>query len=270
MQDLSRLSGTTALVTGASSGIGAEFARRLAQRGADLVIVARSGDKLEELASSLRSAHGVRVLTEKLDLSEPEAPRAMFERTVEHGIEVGFLVNNAGGGAGGPVTQADPAVIAAMVNLNANTVIDNTIRFLPGMVSRGSGVIVNVTSVSAFQPTPYVAAYAASKAMVQSFTQAVGAEVADSGVRVLAVHPGVTVSGQKSEDVLPEMGRLCGIRQPEQVVTTAFRALGSRKLSVVDGRRYSMYAALAQRLPNRMNIALSRRFTRTLRTLIAA
>ncbi|MEV4048945.1 SDR family NAD(P)-dependent oxidoreductase [Streptomyces sp. NPDC049744] len=268
MQELSRLSGTTALVTGASSGIGAEFARRLAQRGTDLVIVARSGDKLEELASSLRSAYGVRVLTEKLDLSDPEAPREMFERTVEHGIEVGFLVNSAGGGAGGPVAQADPMAIAAMVNLNAQAVIDSTIRFLPGMVSRGSGTIVNIASVSAFQPTLYLAAYAASKAMVQSFTQTVAAEVAESGVRVLAVHPGVTVSGQKSEDILPEIARLCGVRQPEQVVTTAFRALGSRKLSVVDGRRYSMYAAVAQRVPNRMNIALSRRFTRTLRSLI--
>lgn len=270
MKDLSRLSGTTALVTGASGGIGAEFAHRLAQRGANLVIVARSGDKLEALASSLRSAHGVRVLTEKLDLSEPGAPHAMFELTVEHGIEVGFLVNNAGGGVGGPLAKADPAVISAMVNLNAHAVIDSTTYFLPGMVSRGSGVIVNVASVNAFQPMPYLAAYAASKAMVQSFTQAVGAEVADSGVRVLAVHPGVTVSGQKSEDVLPEIGRVCGVRQPEQVVTTAFQALHSRKLSVVDGRRYSMYAALAQRLPIRTNIALTRRITRTLRALTGA
>ncbi|MGW7757514.1 SDR family NAD(P)-dependent oxidoreductase [Streptomyces violaceusniger] len=259
MQDLSRLSGTTALVTGASGGIGAEFAARLAQRGADLVLVARSGDKLETLASSLRSAHGVRVLTEKLDLSEPEAPRAMFEWTVEHGLEVGFLVNNAGGGVGGAAAKADPAVVAAMVNLNGQAVVENTIRFLPGMVSRGRGTIVNVTSASAFMPTPYLAAYGGSKAMAQSFTLAVSAEVADAGVRVLAVSPGVTVTGQKSEDILPAMARLGGLRQPEQVVTTAFRALGSRKALVVDGRRNALFARLVQRLPDRTTRALGRR-----------
>ncbi|MEU1944039.1 MULTISPECIES: SDR family NAD(P)-dependent oxidoreductase [unclassified Streptomyces] len=261
MQDLSRLSGTTALITGASGGIGAEFAARLAQRGADLVLVARSGDKLEALASSLSSAHGVRVLTEKLDLSEPGAPRAMFEWTVEHGIEVGFLVNNAGGGVGGAAAKADPAGVAAMVNLNGQALVESTIRFLPGMVSRGRGTIVNVTSASAFLPTPYLAAYAGSKAMAQSFTLAVGAEVADAGVRVLAVSPGVTVTGQKSEDILPTMAKIGGLRKPEQVVTTAFRALGSRKASVVDGRRNALFARLVQRLPDRAARELGRRMT---------
>ncbi|MFF0147473.1 hypothetical protein ATK36_6200 [Amycolatopsis sulphurea] len=261
MYDLARLPGTTALVTGASGGIGAEFARRLAQRGADLVIVARSGDKLETLASFLRSAYGVRVWTEKLDLSETDAPRDLFEQTVEHGIEIGFLVNNAGGGVGGPAAKADPAGVAAMVQLNSHAVVDSMIRFLPGMVSRGRGAIVNVVSASAFQPTPYLAAYAASKAMVQSFTQAVGEEVAGSGVRVLAVHPGVTVTGQRSEEILGVMAKFCGLRQPEHVVTTAFRALGSRKFSVVDGRRYSLFTGLTQRLPARTTLALMRRIT---------
>ncbi|UYM25829.1 SDR family NAD(P)-dependent oxidoreductase [Streptomyces albus] len=263
MQDLSRLSGTTALITGASGGIGAEFAARLAQRGADLVLVARSGEKLEALASSLRSAHGVRVLTEKLDLAEPGAPRAMLEWTLEHGIEVGFLVNNAGGGVGGAAAAADPAVVAAMVNLNGQAVVESTIRFLPGMVSRGRGTIVNVTSASAFLPGPYMAAYAGSKAMAQSFTVAVGAEVADAGVRVLAIAPGVTATGQKSEEILPELARFGGLRQPEQVVTTAFRALGSRKASVVDGRRYALFARLVQRLPDRTARALGRRIAKS-------
>ncbi|RJQ89081.1 SDR family NAD(P)-dependent oxidoreductase [Amycolatopsis panacis] len=261
MHNLARLSGTTALVTGASGGIGSEFARRLAQRGADLVIVARSGDKLEALASFLRSTHGVRVRTEKLDLSETDAPRALFERTVEHGIEVGFLVNNAGSGAVGPAVKADPAAIAAMMNLNSHAVVDSMIRFLPGMVSRGRGVIVNVGSAAAFQPMPYEAAYAASKAMVQSFTQAVGEEIAGSGVRVLAVHPGVTVTGQRSEEILGVVAKFCGLRQPEHVVTTAFRALGSRKFSVVDGCRYSLFVGMTQRLPARTTVALMRRIT---------
>ncbi|GHE38755.1 MULTISPECIES: SDR family NAD(P)-dependent oxidoreductase [Streptomyces] len=261
MHDLSRLSGTTALITGASGGIGEAFARELARRGADLVLVARSGDRLEELASSLRSAHGVRALTQKLDLSEAGAARAMHEWTVEEGLEVGFLVNNAGGGVGGAAVRADPEAVAAMVRLNGNTVVDSTLRFLPGMVSRGRGAIVNVGSASAFQPTPYLAAYGGSKAMVQSFTQAVSGELAGSGVRVLAVHPGVTLSGQRSEEVLPAMARMGGERRPEQVVATAFRALGSGRTSVVDGRRYAAFTTLTQRLPNRAAVALARKMT---------
>ncbi|WP_217168649.1 SDR family oxidoreductase [Streptomyces sp. AC512_CC834] len=262
MQDLSRLSGTTALVTGASGGIGAEFAHRLARRGADVVLVARSGDKLEGLASSLRSAHGVRVLTQKLDLSEPGAAGAMYEWSVEKGVEIGFLVNNAGGGVGGAAAKADPAAVAAMVQLNANTPVESTIRFLPGMVERGTGTVVNVSSASAFLPTPYLAGYASAKALVRSFTLAVADEAAGSGVRVLALFPGVTATGQKSEDVLPEMARLGGIRTPEQVVGTAFRALGSGRISVVDGRRYATFARLNQLLPERAALALARRLTK--------
>lgn len=261
MQNLSDMSGTTALVTGASGGIGAKFAAKLAQRGADLVLVARSGDKLEALASSLRPVYGVRVLTLELDLSEPESPRAMFDWAVKHGVEVGFLVNNAGGGIGGAASKADPAAIAAMVTLNGLAVVESTVHFLPGMVTRGHGTIINVTSASAFLPTPYLAAYGGSKAMALAFTLAVGVEVADAGVQVLAVSPGVTVTGQQSQDILPAMARFAGLRQPEQVVTTAFRALSKGKVSVVDGRRNALFAHLVKRLPDQMASELGRRLT---------
>ena len=255
MYDLSNVAGRTALITGASTGIGAEFARQLAARGANLVLVARSIDKLEHLAAALRAEHHVDVVIQQLDLAEPDASKRLFERVVELGLSVDLLVNNAGLGWAGPSAELAPDRAAALVDLNVKAVMENTVLFLPAMVARGRGAIINVASTAAFQPAPYMAAYAATKAFVLSFTQAVSAENADTGVRVLALCPGPTetpmMSGQKSP-----LGKM---RTPEQVVATALKALGRRRASVVDGRLNAFVARIVSRLPESMLLTMATR-----------
>ncbi|MEV6171700.1 SDR family oxidoreductase [Streptomyces sp. NPDC051954] len=255
MYDPSVISGRTALITGASSGIGEEFARRLAARGAHLLLVARSIDKLDALAASLRAAHHVDVFTERIDLSAAHASERLFQRIADLGLSIDFLVNNAGLSPLGAVADMDPEAAGPLVNLNVRTVMENTVRVLPDMVSRGGGVIINIAGTGAFQPAPYMAARTASAAFVLSFTQAVSAENADTGVRVFALCPGPTdtpmMSGQKSP-----LGKM---RTPEQVVTTALKALGVRKASVVDGRLNNLIARVGSRLPEAMTLAMARR-----------
>jgi uncharacterized protein len=255
MYDPSAVAGRTALITGASSGIGAEFARQLAARGANLVLVARSIDKLDALAASLRAAHHVDVVTEKIDLSAADASEQLYQRVAELGLSIDILVNNAGFSSLGPVADLDPELAGPTVNLNVRTVLENTVRFLPAMVSRAGGAIINIAGTGAFQPAPYMAARTASAAFVLSFTQAVSAENADTGVRVFALCPGPTdtpmMSGQQSP-----LGKM---RTPEQVVTTALRALGNRKASVVDGRLNTVVARVGSRLPEAMILSMGRR-----------
>ena len=255
MYDPSVISGRTALVTGASSGIGAEFARQLAARGAKLVLVARSIDKLDALAASLRTAHHVDVFTEQIDLSAADASERLFQRIAELGLSVDFLVNNAGLSPLGAVADMDPDIAGPLVNLNVRTVMETTVRFLPGMVSRGGGVIINIAGTGAFQPAPYMAARTASAAFVLSFTQAVSAENAGTGVRVFALCPGPTDTPMTSGQESP-LGKM---RTPEQVVTTALKALGVRKASVVDGRLNNVIARVGSRLPEAMILSIASR-----------
>jgi short-subunit dehydrogenase len=253
--DLSRLPGRTALVTGASSGIGAEFSRQLAARGANLILVARSIDKLETAAAALRRAHNVDVVTVKLDLSESGASAELFRRVTELNLSVDFLVNNAGLGDGGPAVDLAPERAAALVALNVEAVLENTVRFLPAMVTRGNGAIINVASTGGFQPAPYLAAYSATKAFVLSFTQAVSAENADTGVRVLALCPGPTETPMMAGQDSP-LGKM---RTPEQAVATALKALGTRKASIVDGRLNAFVARFGSRLPESMLLGIGSR-----------
>jgi uncharacterized protein len=253
--DPSLVSGRTALITGASSGIGAEFARQLAARGANLVLVARSIDKLDALAASLGAEYGIKVFAEKLDLSTPDASQGLYQRITELGVSVDILVNNAGLASLGPVAGLDPDQVGALVNLNVKAVMENTVRFLPAMISRGGGVIINVAGTGAFQPGPFMAARTASAAFVLSFTQAVSAENVDTGVRAFALCPGPTETpmtrGQKSP--------LGTMRTPDQVVATALQALNSRKASVVDGRLNAAVARIGSRLPEFLVLAMARR-----------
>ncbi|MEU7857750.1 SDR family oxidoreductase [Nonomuraea sp. NPDC049141] len=258
MHDLSHLTGRTALVTGASTGIGAAFARELARRGADLVLVARSDATLKVMAESLTASYGVRVTAVPLDLSDPHASARLYEQT--GGQDIDFLVNNAGVSHRGDAAEADPGRLAALVDLNVQAVMGTTLRFLPGMRARGRGVIVNVASTSAFMPIPYLAAYAASKAFVRSFTQAVSAENAGTGVRILALCPGLTDTPMTAGPNIAGAGKK---RAPEQVVATAFRTLATRKSSVVDGGRNALLARVfSQRLPESFVLSVGRRLAR--------
>ncbi|WP_405060259.1 SDR family oxidoreductase [Kribbella sp. NBC_01505] len=255
MHDPTLIAGRTALVTGASTGIGAEFARQLAARGAHLILVARSLDKLDALAADLRAKHQLDVFTMQLDLSTPNASARLFQRVSDLGRSVDFLVNNAGFSSLGPTAELDPDQVPGIVNLNVEVIMENTVRALPPMIARGGGVIINIAGTGAFQPGPYMAARTASAAFILSFTQAVHAENTDRGVRVFALCPGPTATPMTSGQTSP-LGKM---RTPDQVVATALKALGNRKASVVDGRLNNLVARIGSRLPEPLVLAMATR-----------
>ncbi|WP_435177590.1 SDR family NAD(P)-dependent oxidoreductase [Actinacidiphila sp. bgisy145] len=219
----------TTVVTGAATGIGAAITERLAAQGTRLVLVARDGARLEAAAGRLRAEHGAEVSALALDLSRPGAPSRLAEWLAGAGLDVDVLVNNAGASLLGPVAGSDPARLRSLVDLNAGAVAELTALLLPAMVSRGTGAVVNVASTGAYAPAPYVAAYAASKAFVLSFTQAVWAETKETGVRVVAVSPGPTETAMNPR-------RIPGKREPGSVADTVMTALAGRGPAVVDGR----------------------------------
>lgn len=235
----------TALVTGAATGIGAAITERLAAQGMDLVLVARDAARLEAAAGRLRAMHRVGVLTVPLDLSRPDAPAYLDKHLQDAGTGVDILVNNAGSALAGPVADADPARMRALIDLNATAVAETTALFLPDMLARGRGAIVNIASTAAYAPAPYNAAYGASKAFVLSFTRALWYETRGTGVRVVAVSPGAVETPMNRS-------RVPGKRRPEQVAGTVMAALRGRAPAVVDGRAFAFQAfAFSRVLPSR-------------------
>ncbi len=186
---------TTALITGASSGIGEAFARRLAAAGTDLALVARSADKLNALAGELTAKHGIRAEVIAADLSAPGAAQEVWEEAQKRGLAVDILVNNAGFGTNGVFDALPLARELEEIALNATAVVALTHLFLPPMLAQKRGAVINVASTAAFQPVPYMAVYGATKAFVLSFSEALWAENRGRGVRVLAFCPGVVNTG---------------------------------------------------------------------------
>jgi uncharacterized protein len=182
------------LITGASAGIGAEFARLLAKDGDALVLTARRQDRLEALARELRAGHGVRVEVIAADLADENAPRLLFDKIAALGLQVRTLVNNAGFGLRGAFADQPLDRLIEMLDINVVALTRLTGLFLPAMIGRGTGGIINLASVAAFQPGPYMAVYYASKAYVLSFSQAIAYETRGSSVVVTAVCPGATES----------------------------------------------------------------------------
>ncbi|MEU8239127.1 SDR family oxidoreductase [Actinoplanes missouriensis] len=251
--------GTHVLITGASSGLGAEFATRFAARGADVVLVARRADRLAELAAGLEREHGVTAVPIALDLSHPDAPAKLRAQLDERGIRVQSLVNNAGFGAKGPFADADPDRIQEMIALNVSSLVGLTRQFLPGL----TGVLVNVASTAAYQPCPQMAVYGATKAFVLSFTEALAAETRGSGLRVVAVSPGPTST--EFFDVVGTRDAAVGRFQTAgQVVSRTMRELDRARPrpSVVSGRMNALSAAMATIAPRRFTLAVSARVLR--------
>ena len=198
----------TALVTGASGGIGEEFAKLLASKRGDLVLVARNGDKLQRVAESLTAAHKVQVHCLAIDLSTASAP-AQVERFLESKkLAVDVLINNAGFGTFGPFVESDPAVELGQIQLNVTTLTHLTRLLLPAMVRRGKGRILNVASTAAFQPGPMMAVYYATKAYVLSFSEALANELKGTGVTSTCLCPGPTSTGFNERAKLGSGGML--------------------------------------------------------------
>jgi short-subunit dehydrogenase len=252
--------GTTALITGASAGLGVEFAEQFAARGADLVLVARREDRLRELAERLERRHGITATVIALDLARPDAAAELRRAVDERGLSVQSLVNNAGFGMKGAFAEADPAPTAQMVQLNVAALVAITREFLPDLAADGRGALVNIASAAAYQPCPSMAVYGASKAFVLSFTEALAYETRGSGLRVLAVSPGPTRT-EFFEVVGTEDAAVGRFQTPEQVVSLAVRELDRRRTrpSVVSGRGNAVGARLATLMPRRLTLAVSGR-----------
>lgn len=248
------LSGGTALITGASSGLGVEFARRFAARGSNLVLVARRAEKLEELAAELRATANVEIEVLPADLGVPGAAVALRNELERRNVSVTSLVNNAGFGSHGAFDQADPVRMAGEMQLNMGAVVELARAFMPQLL-QGRGALVMVASTAAYQPTPGMAVYGATKAFVLSFTEALWAEARGTGLRVLAVSPGST----KTEffDVVGTDDASVGRQQtPAQVIEAAFRELdrANGRPSIVSGRM-NHFTALSTRLLSRRTLA---------------
>jgi uncharacterized protein len=185
----------TAVITGASSGIGADLARLFARDGSRLLLAARSVTALEKLAVELRSLYGVECLSFGVDLAEATGPRDLVRFCAARGLEVDVLVNNAGFGAWGELVSIDPDRQLAMIEVNVAALTHLTRLLLPGMLERGRGRILNVASTAAFQPGPLMAVYYATKAYVLSFSEALAEELRGTGVTVTTLCPGPTATG---------------------------------------------------------------------------
>lgn len=184
----------TALITGASSGIGLELARLFAADGADLVIVARRRERLETLRGELQKAHHVKVHVLPKDLTDPHAPDEIFEWARTNGVAVDVLVNNAGFGARGSVVSIEARHQVDMLQVNVTALTHLTRLFLPGMLERRRGAILNLGSSAGFQPIPHLSVYAASKAYVLAFTEGLAEELRGRGVTATVLAPGATAT----------------------------------------------------------------------------
>jgi short-subunit dehydrogenase len=240
-----------ALVTGASSGIGAALARRIARDGHDLVLVARRTDLLESLAHELEKA-GVRAQVIAKDLLRPGAPRELFDEVGRRGLTVGWLVNNAGFGMNGPFHRLALERELDVIRLNVQVPVELTGLCLPGMVERKRGVVMNVSSLGAFAPGPYMATYCATKSFVLSFSEAIAEEVRGTGVEVLCVCPGFTrTEFQDKADVdvsgIPSFAWMSA----EEVADQAVRGVGHGPV-LVNGVMNSMMARVTKVVPHSM------------------
>ena len=242
-----------ALVTGASSGIGAEFARLLAGRGMHLVLTARRKERLEELAEELHTRHGTLCEIIPVDLSDREASSELCEEIRRRERTIELLVNNAGFAVVADIAGTDGEAIARMLRVNISALTELTGHFLPEMMERGHGAIINLSSVAAFQPIAYMGAYAASKSYVLHFSEALWAEARNAGVTVIALCPGVTET--EFFDVAGVSGWLKKRRSssPEWVARKALKALEKKRQYVVPGF-WNYVCSLLVRLASRSRV----------------
>jgi uncharacterized protein len=254
----------TALVTGASFGIGLELARIFAREGHDLVLVARSADKLRQLAAELERAHSARSLILATDLTEPGAAAYVLDQTTRAQIVVDILVNNAGFGQYGFFAENDLEECLRQIQLNVSTLTHLTRLYLPEMIARKEGRILNVASTAAFQPGPLMAVYFATKAYVLHLSEALANELQGSGVTVTCLCPGATATEFHKRANATEMRLLkMGSMDPKTVAEDGYRAMMAGKPVVISGFRNWLVAQSVRFSPRRLVTAIARKTQET-------
>jgi short-subunit dehydrogenase len=255
----------TALITGASAGIGDAIARELASRGHGVTLVARREERLRALAAELGSAHGVRAEVIRADLGDAAARERLANQVDELGLEVEILVNNAGFGGAGNVAESDREHLVAMVQVNCEALLDLQARYLPAMVDRGRGTVINVASTAAFQPIPGTATYAATKAFVLSLSEAVHEELRGTGVTLTAVCPGpVRTEFTEVAGISGAEAQVPGLfwMSSETVARSAVDAAEKGKRAIVPGLLNRAGALTGQYTPRTFVLPIARRIWR--------
>lgn len=238
------------LITGASSGIGEAFARRLADEGHNLVLIARGEEKLHELCDELMLKHKITAHYIAADLIKEDAVAMVHDETQKRGFEIDWLINNAGFGSMGDFAQLDGENELNIIKLNVLALVSLTHRYVAGMRERKSGTVVNVSSTAGFQPIPFFATYAATKAFVTSFTEAIAEENRPFGIRILALCPGTTRTNFFAASKIDDPVQIKGLQTPEQVVETALKELKSGRSKVVSGWVNYLGALAGSYVPN--------------------
>ncbi|UOQ55128.1 SDR family NAD(P)-dependent oxidoreductase [Hymenobacter cellulosivorans] len=251
---------TYTLITGASGGIGLALARQLAAQKHNLVLVARNAEKLAQLSHQLQAQYGIQVGCIAADLARPDAAQHIYSETQQHQWNVNLLVNNAGVGSGGEFATLSLPAELELLQLNTASLVALTHLFLQPMRERRSGTIINIASMTAFMPVPYMATYAASKAFVRSFTEALTQECRPYGIDVLLFAPGLTrtnfneaagINNEKADGLNSDY-TTAPAQTPEEVAKELVNALRAKKPFHVAGRRNRLGARLLACLPNAM------------------
>jgi short-subunit dehydrogenase len=253
------MKGKTALVTGASSGLGAEFARQLAGMGANLVITARRAERLEALAAELKEKHGTDVTIVALDLGAADAARVLFDRTEGAGKPIDVLINNAGFGCFGPFVETPWERLRALIEVDIRALTELSHLFSRAMLARNRGWILNVASFVAYIPVPSYAAYSAAKSYVRNFTEALAHELRNTNVRVCSLCPGGVATefwetaGQEEPNVLIR----ATMASPDGVARAGLRAVFGWRRNVVAGLLYALLAWLTRISPRRFLVRVA-------------
>lgn len=250
----------TALVTGASSGIGLELARVIAKDGHDLVLVARSADKLNELSVSLANEYGAKVTVIAKDLSKPGVVQEICTQLQRENIHIDMLVNNAGFGSFGAFHETSWAVEKQMIDVNITALTELTRIFLPAMVNKSYGRVMNVASTAAFQPGPFMAVYFATKAYVLSFSEAIANELKGTGVTVTALCPGATESGFMKAAAMEDSKLFKGKKIPTSldVAEYGYKAMMKGKTVAIHGTMNYILSNAARFAPRNMVTSIAR------------
>ena len=243
----------TILITGASSGIGEAFAKRLNQLGSNLILTARSKNKLEDLASRMNNA-----IVIDGDLSDKEFPDTLYNEIISRKIDVDILINNAGFGFSGLFLESNKKNYDEMLNLNIYSLTRLTHLFLNDMVSRKSGGIINISSLASFQPMPYFAVYAATKSYVTSFTIALYEEYRQQGINILGVCPGYTKTNFNKRAQISSKSIPGYIMTSEDVVEQSLKAFSKGKYIVINGKINKFVKFITSMLPTRFAMRMAK------------